>query len=114
MAEHADGGWAPGESLWRRRAEQLAEQLEILRTAHATLVRSHRQLRAEAAAASSSEPVRPRYVVRADSGRVLYQGLSRTAALTAAKNARWARPYGAVVVLEGESVVWSSQRPAMS
>ena len=112
MADHADSAWTPGESLWRRRAEQLAEQLEILRTAHATLVRSHRQLRAEAAA-SSAEPGGPRYVVRAESDRVLYQGLSRTAALTAAKNAGWARPHGAVVVLEGEAVVWSSQRPAM-
>jgi uncharacterized protein (DUF2236 family) len=27
MADHADSAWTPGESLWRRRAEQLAEQL---------------------------------------------------------------------------------------
>jgi hypothetical protein len=108
MADHADTAWTPGESLWRRRAEQLAEQLEILRTAHATLVRSHRQLRAEAAA-WSAEPGGPRYVVRAESDRVLYQGPSRTAALTAAKNHHWLRPYAAVVVLEGEAIVWSTQ-----
>jgi hypothetical protein len=108
VAEHADLRWSPDDSLWRRRAEQLAEQLEVLRMAHATLVRSHRDLRARAAALSPA-PAPPRYVVRAAHEGVVYSGPSRTAALTAAKNAYWARPFSFVVVLDGEDVVWSSR-----
>lgn len=100
---------AAGEMLWRRRAERLAEQLEILRMAHVSLVRRDREMRAEAEAEAARLAVAsPRYVVRCD-GRVLYRGTSRNAALIAARNAQWAGPRSSVVVLDGEAVIWSSR-----
>ena len=97
-----------GETLWRLRAERLAEQLEVLRMAHVSVVRRQRELRAEADAfrAATREP---RYVVRSEAGGVVYRGTSRNAALTAARNARWARPWSPVVVFDGEAVIWRSR-----
>jgi hypothetical protein len=97
-----------GETPWRRRAEELAEQLEILRMAHVSLVRRHREMRAEAKAFAAAT-ARPRYVVQAEVGGVVYQGTSRNAALTAARNAHWARPLSSVVVFDGEAVIWTSR-----
>ena len=96
------------EILWRRRAERLAEQLEILRMAHVSLVRRHREMRAEAEAFDAAM-ARPRYVVRAGVDDDVYRGTSRTAALIAARNAQWARPWSSVVVFDGEAVIWTSR-----
>ena len=98
-----------GETLWRRRAELLAEQLEVLRMAHVTLVRRQRELRAEAKAFEAATR-EPRYVVRSEAGGVVYRGTSRNAALTAARNARWARPWSSIVVFDGEAIIWKSRR----
>jgi hypothetical protein len=93
--------------VWRQRAEELSQQLDILRTAHVSLVRRHRELRAEADAFSAAT-ARPQYIVESDRGEV-YRGASRAAALTAAKNAFWSRPRSSVVVYRGDVVVWSAR-----
>jgi hypothetical protein len=108
MTEHADVGWSAGDSVWRRRAEELTQQLDILRTAHVSLVRRHRELRAEAAAFRAATG--PGYVVESERDGVVYRGASREAALTAARNASWATPFSSIVVLNGDAVVWSSRR----
>jgi hypothetical protein len=96
-----------GETLWRLRAERLATQLEVLRMAHVGLARRQRELRAEAQAFEAATR-EPRYVVRSEAIGLVYRGTSRNAALTAARNARWARPWSSVVVFDGEAVIWTS------
>ena len=101
---------AAGEMLWRRRAERLAEQLEVLRMAHVSLVRRDRERRARAEAeAARAAAASPRYVVRAGGRDLLYSGNSRNVALIAARNARWTSPGSYVVVLDGEAVIWTSR-----
>jgi hypothetical protein len=96
------------EDHWRRRAEALASQLEILRVAHVGLARRDRELREEAARFRAATAL-PRYVVRSTSAGVVYEGPSREAAITAARNATWRAPMSRVEVFDGECVVWSSR-----
>lgn len=100
---------AAGEMRWRRRAEQLAEQLEILRMAHISLVRRDRERRAQAEAEAARATTSPRYVVRSSDDGLFYSGNSRNVALIAARNAQWASPRSWVVVLDGGTVIWTSR-----
>jgi hypothetical protein len=99
-----------GEIVWRQRAERLAEQLEILRMAHASVVRRDREQRAAAKLEAARAQATPRYVVRAWDGGVLYRGPSRRAALIAAHNVLRATPWASVTVFDGEAVIWTSRR----
>jgi hypothetical protein len=96
------------EDNWRRRAEELASQLEILRMAHVGLARRERVMREEAAHFRAATAL-PRYVVRSTGNGVLYEGPSREAAVTAARNETWRAPMSRVEVFDGACVVWTSR-----